>query len=160
MSSTKRRWPTANNRLRPEQRPLVDQRDGGAAWAPLSSSSAMRHSWDLCFPSPLVGWSVGADETILKTLDSGLHWAKQQSGTTRGLYKVDFINASQGWVVGLGGTILRTRDGGAHWAKLRSGTTKTLWAVDFVDGSHGWVAGDAGVLLRTTNGGRTWSGTR
>ena len=134
--------------------------DGGATWAPASQTSGLRRTWDLCFPTPSVGWTVGPHGTILKTQDGGQHWTAQQSGTTRGLHKVDFVNSSRGWAVGVAGTILRTRDGGAHWTKLRSGTTKTLWAVDFIDASHGWVAGDSGALLRTTNGGRNWSGSR
>jgi len=51
---------------------------------------------------------VGQNGVILSTIDSGDHWHLQESGTTRYLKSVYFIDEHTGWIVGDGGLILKT----------------------------------------------------
>lgn len=117
---------------------------------------------DIFFFSPVVGWSVGQNGTILKTLDGGITWTPQTSGVATTLNKVFFISLTVGWVVGSGGVILATVNGGTTWTPQTSGTVQNLFSVYFVDANTGWTVGAAaggnpGTILATTNGGTLWT---
>ena len=91
-------------------------------------------------------------------------WYQQNSGTTKNLHAVQFINSNTGWVVGDSGTILKTIDGGFNWNIQTSGTNHSLLDVQFESTNLGWAAGgtgefwnpDSAILLKTINGGLTW----
>ncbi|MDZ4169280.1 MAG: YCF48-related protein [Coriobacteriia bacterium] len=92
-------------------------------------------------------------------------WTKRVSGTTAGLFDVDFVDATHGWAVGGGGLVLKTTDGAKTWKRVGAGATSaTLTGVDFVDRSTGWAVGRfpvatplaPTVILRTDDGGATW----
>ena len=55
---------------------------------------------------------MGGDGTILKTTNGGTNWVLQTSGTTSGLWSVNFVDQNTGWAVGYGGAILKTTNGG------------------------------------------------
>ena len=130
--------------------------NGGLDWVERTLPSGVdKAPGSMAFPGVGTGWFAGAAGAIFKTTDGGRSWARQDSGTGRGLYDIEFVDVRYGWAVGQHGTILATRDGGAHWRRQRSGSTADLGCVDFVDRLHGW-AGDRQVRLRTTDGGRTW----
>ena len=93
--------------------------------------------------------------TVLKTVDGGVTWKKQGSGTGLGLSEVCFTDATHGFAVGADGVILHTDDGGEQWIEQSSGTTSGLSDFCFVDRLHGWAIGKH-VRLRTTDGGKTW----
>lgn len=63
-----------------------------------------------------IGWAVGECGSILKTIDGGDNWEKQESGTANHLVNIFFIDSSIGWVVG-GGIILKTTNGGLTWVE-------------------------------------------
>ena len=86
----------------------------------------------------------------------GAPWHVQNSGTTRALFAVDFLDDNEGFAVGGGGTILRTLDGGHRWEPVASGQTYTLKRVNFADEKNGWIVGFNGAILRSQDGGRTW----
>jgi len=94
------------------------------------------------------GWVVGYSGVILRTSDGGVHWTKQNSGTTKILNAVRFINANVGWVVGDGGLILHTTNGGTTWVAQTSGTTRNLYDVDAADSEHAWTVGQLGTIDR------------
>jgi len=83
-------------------------------------------------------------------------WVQQNSGISRKLMDVFFINADTSWVVGDRGKILHTTNGGEQWNRQTSGTTKGLCAVYFIDSRIGWIVGREGLCLSTTDGGSTW----
>jgi hypothetical protein len=90
-----------------------------------------------------------------KVADRG-KWVVIESGTTRDLDDVDFVDRDHGWAVGDSGTVLKTTDGGSTWVKLNTGTKKPLVFVDFVDANAGIVAMGQDSILKTTNGGDSW----
>lgn len=107
------------------------------------------------FPDYTTGYIVGNSGTILKTIDAGLTWSVQTSGTTNNLKSLFFAGANDGWACGTNGTILKTSNGGSTWQSLTSGTTQTLNAIYFT-GSIGFVVGTNGTVLKTTNNGTNW----
>ncbi|CAN5661635.1 hypothetical protein BH20ACI3_BH20ACI3_07520 [soil metagenome] len=102
------------------------------------------------------GWIVGAEGTILNTVDGGQTWNRQTSGTTATLYHTEFRNDKRGWAVGERGTILRTTDGGITWTPVTAGIRSTLLSVEFVSDDEGWAVGRAGTILRTDDAGVSW----
>lgn len=102
------------------------------------------------------GWIVGAEGTIMNTVDGGLTWNRQSSGTTATLFHTEFRDDKRGWAVGERGTILRTTDGGATWTPVTAGTRSTLLSVEFVNDEEGWVVGRAGTILRSGDAGVSW----
>ena len=58
------------------------------------------------------GTIVGEKGIILRTINGGLNWSPQLSGTTNYLADVAFLDADIGTIVGAWGTILKTTDGG------------------------------------------------
>ncbi len=112
-------------------------------------------------------WAVGAGGTILRSVDAGVTWAPQISGTTKALYDVTFLDSFNGWAVGgdSGGggvvdlpatsVVLHTSDGGATWTTQRLAASRPLTAVTFSDALSGWAVGVDGVV-HTADGGHTW----
>ncbi|MFZ5550192.1 MAG: YCF48-related protein [Pseudomonadota bacterium] len=61
-------------------------------------------------------WAVGAQGTVLATLDGGRSWMAQRSGTRAALTWVGFLpDGQRGLVLGSGGTVLVTENGGLTW---------------------------------------------
>ncbi|MFN8286554.1 MAG: YCF48-related protein [Chitinophagales bacterium] len=84
-------------------------------------------------------------------------WTPLNSGTTKELTDVFFINESKGWAVGQQGTILTTNDGGTNWAAQTSPVTSTgFTSVFFTSPTKGWVVGGKQSILTTDDGGNTW----
>ena len=91
-------------------------------------------------------------------------WYQQNSGTTKNLHAVHFIDANNGWAVGDSGTILKTTNLGNNWILQTSGTTLNLCDIQFIDANIGWVVGGSPdslglpipIILKTTNGGTSW----
>ncbi|MCW9095989.1 MAG: hypothetical protein OQJ93_01250, partial [Ignavibacteriaceae bacterium] len=83
--------------------------------------------------------AVGGSGTIIKTIDCGVCWNYQASGTSMGLRSTYFINDNTGWAVGVAGTIIKTTNGGTNWNTQISGTGWSLGSVYFVDNNTGWV---------------------
>ena len=91
-------------------------------------------------------------------------WYQQNSGTTKNLNEVQFINTNNGWAVGDSGTIIKTTNAGATWVQQTSGTTIPLNDILFINESNGWIVGgsmhsDVNIVLHTTNAGVNWTKT-
>lgn len=108
------------------------------------------------FLDTLKGCAVGANGTIIHTIDGGKTWVFQKGGIgSELLAEVCFVDSLRGWIGGQRGTILHTRDGGKHWEKQESGTSRDLYGVTFKDTSNGWAVGEYETILHTTDGGGT-----
>ena len=103
---------------------------------------------EVCFIDPTTGWAVGAYGTILKTIDGGDSWQRQESGTSTYLYDVFFIDDQKGWAVGGGyfdyGILLSTVNGGTTWTAQRPEWASTYQIVHFIDGQTGCIGGGVG----------------
>jgi photosystem II stability/assembly factor-like uncharacterized protein len=109
------------------------------------------------FPEDMIGFAVGKNGTILKTINGGESWTGLPSGTVNYLSKTYFIDADTGYIVGTNGTILKTTNGGSNWIHLTSGTTNTLYTVFFPSAYAGYAVGANGTILNTINRGTDWT---
>ena len=109
------------------------------------------------FVSVTSGWAVGDAGTIIRTVDGGLSWTVQISGTAQNLNAVSFADATHGWAVGDGGTIVATSNGGTTWTTQTSNVGENLVAVSFADASHGCAVGSNLAVVWTADGGATWT---
>ena len=133
--------------------------NGDAGWR-RQESGVTDDLRSVCFPVDTVtGYVVGDGGTILKTTNSGETWGTCNSGTSCGLYSVDFPVADTGYAVGQAGTILKTTDGWAsHENRAELGMQGPYRSVCFPRRPDtGYVVGDGGVVLKTTNGGNSWT---
>ncbi|RPI66916.1 MAG: hypothetical protein EHM47_15740, partial [Ignavibacteriales bacterium] len=78
---------------------------------------------------------------LLVTQIGFAQWYQQNSGTTKNLNAVQFIDTNNGFAVGDSGIIIKTTDGGDNWINLSSGSVFPLSDVTFVNSSTGWVVG-------------------
>ncbi len=141
--------------------------DGGDHWLamnfPINNAVAMS---GISFVSPLIGWVVGANGLIFKTVNGGASWSSQASGLAANLVKVQFINDQEGWATagansGAAFVVLKTTNGGATWQNLSFGNDAYASnSMFFLDAQHGWIAGFNNQLLPrifyTENGGNSW----
>ena len=108
---------------------------------------------DLCFPSPLIGYTVAGTGTILKTSNGGINWITQSGNVLENLNSVFFLNNDNGFSIGNEGVITKTTNGGINWIPQDNITNNDLKSVYFVNSSTGYICGDFGTLMKTTNGG-------
>jgi photosystem II stability/assembly factor-like uncharacterized protein len=127
--------------------------DRGASWTRVNLQSASGVS----FTDAKIGTAVGYRGIILRSIDGGLNWTPQSSGTTDSLLDVSSLDGKTAIAVGDRGIILRTIDAGAKWTFQTSGTTNQLRAVSFADERMGIAVGSAGTILLTKDGGQTWT---
>jgi photosystem II stability/assembly factor-like uncharacterized protein len=143
---------------------LLTSTDHGRTWIeetlkerPGSSLFQDRDLYSIRFtPDGKAAWIVGEEGTILYSHDGGKTWTKQQSGTTKNLFKVAAVDAQTAAAVGADGTLLHTSDAGAHWQSAKSPKLITLFDVAFTDKNTGWAAGEFSTILGTQDGGQTW----
>jgi photosystem II stability/assembly factor-like uncharacterized protein len=114
------------------------------------------HINKIFFINSKIGWAVGEEGAIIKTIDSGNTWNSQKSSITDKLTSVYFSDSLYGWVCGASGKILNTSDGGNNWNLQNSNTSNQLNCIFFTDRLTGWAVGDTGVIKNTTDGGKSW----
>ena len=130
--------------------------NGGLNWSyayqGYGNGGALFTLHDLFFINSTVGWAVGRNGNIYKTVNAGASWVLQPSGTSSELYSVWFVNANLGFAAG-SNVLLKTVNGGASWSPTSlNGAEKVV----FADASTGY-AGSGNTLFKTTNGGQSWS---
>jgi hypothetical protein len=84
---------------------------------------------DIFFVNPYIGFVVGYNGDIFKTIDAGKTWKQLNSGTSLHLHSVFFLNENVGFVSSQamggcldddcdkGSVLLKTTDGGETWTK-------------------------------------------
>ncbi len=129
-------------------------RDSGKTFSCDSVFNEYNLCFDMCFPSPAIGYACGSPKLMYKTIDSGKTWFPENNGiNTNTLFSVYFLNDTSGYASGIEGAIYHTADGGKNWVLQQSGTSRTLNSIHFVSKDTGYAVGDSGTFLRTFNGG-------
>jgi photosystem II stability/assembly factor-like uncharacterized protein len=144
---------------------LLTSTDHGKTWIqqtlkerPGSALFQDRDLYSIRFtPDGSAAWIVGEEGTILYSKDGGKTWTRQQSGTTKNLFKVAAVDPQTAAAVGADGTLLHTSDAGAQWQSAKSPKLITLFDVTFTDKNTGWAAGEFSTILTTKDGGQTWT---
>jgi photosystem II stability/assembly factor-like uncharacterized protein len=130
-----------------------------------------------------LGWAVGHDETILRTIDGGVTWERVHFApeAKQPLLDVWFADARRGLAVGAYGTVYASDDGGETWTRqpfepvelapaAAGGSEEDLGfeeqmdlGIDFhlnaiVPGPSGrlYLAAEAGRLYRSDDQGASW----
>ena len=116
----------------------------------------------------------GESGTIIKTIDGGITWKEQQSGTMFDLYTIKFANDKIGYAGGgqwvydedkqqftsNGTVLLKTVDGGETWSELQI-TIDSLCAIldiYLIDKDTLYFLQEfSGDLIKSTDGGNTWN---
>lgn len=114
-----------------------------------------------------VGWAVGNNSAIIKTINGGKSWSKQTYSNFANFNAVFFINENEGWIIGTYGTVVHTINGGTSWTLLTKGDqangyTESFNELYFLNSKIGWIIGDnqsggGGIILQTPDGGITWN---
>jgi len=78
---------------------------------------------------------------ITSTAFSQSGWFQQQSGTSRKLNDVYFVNSNTGWVVG-DSTILKTINSGLNWSTQSLPVQSQIKSVHFINAFTGYAVGD------------------
>lgn len=133
--------------------------NGGVNWTfnHLVNNTLLAQMYDIEFPTSAIGYCVGYDGKIFKSIDGGDTWTAQVSNSTGDLRAVDFYDAVKGVAVGTFG-LLNTTDGGTTWTKTAH--AGEFYGVSWGDANTVYAAGiDAGdpVIMKSVNGGVTWS---
>jgi photosystem II stability/assembly factor-like uncharacterized protein len=146
---------------------LLKTADGGKTWnCQLGANSnstcldtVIRDDFNgISFPNgPDTGYAVASGGHILKTVNGGLVWTPQNSGTAQRFMYVQCLDARTCIAVGDIGTVLKTSDGGAHWTSRAGCRTQNLNAVHFPVPDTGYIVGAQGTICKSEDGGETWS---
>ena len=128
--------------------------DGGTTWTPVNLPlvAGIRR---IAFPTRDLGFAVGDSGAILKSTNGGVSWVQKQSGTSRMLNSVYFLDDVHGWACG-GDTVLFTTDQGETWL-ARQAPAISLWDISFRNAQQGLVVGVYGSCYKTTDGGDSWN---
>ncbi|RMF36771.1 MAG: hypothetical protein D6753_18930, partial [Planctomycetota bacterium] len=92
----------------------------GIAWAPIllpwTETTGRAIDWNCIAQVDGHIWIGGCPGSVLlHSADGGTSWELVETGTTRPLYGIAFLDEQVGWAVGAQGLILATRDGGRSW---------------------------------------------
>lgn len=113
-----------------------------------------------------IGFAVGDNGTILKTVNGGLNWITLNSGIKNGLINIKFINSETGYITGTNGKIIKTTNGGANWIILNTNVPSPqyndIYGIDFFDINIGIAVGEGtgsggNIILKTVDAGQTWT---
>ncbi len=91
--------------------------DQGITWR-ASQSGTKELLTASVFTSPVEGWVVGQDSTILHTADAGAHWATQTTaiGNDQALFSVASLGPDHLIATGAYALVLETHNDGAAWS--------------------------------------------
>ena len=128
--------------------------DGGVSWQ--ATSAAGDFFVDIDFPTADVGYVIGFNGSILRTVNAGKDWQKQRNGNSlanKQLYfeAVGFLNKLEGYIVGRKGVFLKTVDGGNNWDTVDSGTKEDFYDIWPLNSKSGLIVGNKGMIFRYTN---------
>ncbi len=107
----------------------------------------------------MIGWAVGHDAVILRTLDGGDTWTRVHHAPDDAVPLLDvwFADSLHGFAVGAYGTFLETGDGGDTWtARWISEDDYHLNVLVPAGGDRLLIGAEAGVAYRSDDGGKTW----
>ena len=126
--------------------------DGSLSWTRADSVFAGENLYDVTFANSdsLIGWAVGQNGIILRTVNGGKRWEKQFITGGQTLRGVSFSSTKDGWAVGDNGVIAGTHDRGVTWFVVQPAVTtqglKSVWRASEL---RAIAVGTVGVTPRT-----------
>ncbi|GBD88475.1 Ycf48-like protein precursor [bacterium BMS3Abin03] len=134
--------------------------DGGITW---------NWSWNdfgeqfITFVNDSVGYNVGSEMKIFKTIDKGNKW--KPLIINGDLADVFFISEQVGWIAAPFAyeesmwAVYKTTDSGENWEYDQSIPYSNLgppFTILFLDSLNGFIGGPSNKIIKTTDGGNTW----
>lgn len=152
---------------------LLYRSNNGGGFYPINTSDH-RDIRSIYFLNSEVGWAVGEQGLVLRTMDSGHNWEIVPTDITRNLNDVWFLDSQNGFAVSNTQTvgiqnqsfIYRTVDGGTTWTPIDISNSTTnppgaairnLNKIHFSSPTNGFIIGAFGELITTIDGGTTWT---
>ncbi len=132
--------------------------DNGATWQQAQvPTRALLTAVD--FYDENLGWAVGHDSVILRTIDGGatwelVNWAPEEESP---FFDVRFTDAENGAAIGAYGAFYATTDGGSTWDFVS--VEDTDWHLYKIAGTANgrlYIAAEAGYVYGSDDGGETW----
>jgi len=125
--------------------------NGGSSWTHTPGGTIQ----DFFFPSDSVGYAVGDNGTVMKTIDQGTSWTSLSTGQTSHYYTAFFLNDSLGYIGGSNGG-RKTIDGGQNWTAIPS-MGSFIQSLIFFTVDSGYAVTYGGNVRKTIDGGANWT---
>lgn len=107
-----------------------------------------------------LGWAVGHDATILKTVDGGHTWRQVFSAPEEEapLLDVWFRDTNEGFAIGAYGLMYTSSDGGEHWQRAFINDEDDFHLNHLSQASDDtlYIVAEAGMVYRSDDGGKNW----
>lgn len=133
---------------------IAKTNDFGNTWDTIRTSNILTA---VDFPSNQIGYAVGLNGTILKTINSGSNWINLISPIINDFYSIQFVNDTIGFISG-DSSIIKTYDGGVNWIIKK--LNKRINALSFPSDSIGYcysTSMDSTYLYKTIDCGTSWN---
>lgn len=115
---------------------ILRSTDQGESWNSIDQDGDFFK--DVLFIDDQIGFVIGYDGMILKTVDAGLTWKKVRTGGNLDagdrLKSISLTANGELWVCGKSGLILFSEDQGLNWSKSKLDTDSDLNTIHFHDG--------------------------
>lgn len=115
--------------------------------------------YGIAVSAPAHIWFVGNDGKIVRSIDDGVSWVLQQSGTDQHLQDIAAWDDQRAVAVGNGGIVLITTDAGTNWQTVKaplSSVANKLIRVKTFNESGAIAVGAMGAVLVSHDYGRSW----
>lgn len=138
---------------------ILISHDGGASWRQAEAPTRAMLT-GVYFHDSSLGWAVGHDSVILRTVDGGetwerVHWAPEEESP---LLDVWFSDSENGFAIGAYGGFYVTSDGGASWSfEPISQDDFHLQQIARSESGRLYLAAEAGMAYRSDDDGVTWA---
>ncbi|NRA11460.1 MAG: T9SS type A sorting domain-containing protein [Crocinitomicaceae bacterium] len=126
-----------------------------AQWFPLNSGVTEALN-DIHMVTGDIGYTVGDNGTMIKTMDAGVTWNNLAAPTNQTLRSVYFLNENHGFICGEEG-LFETTNGGLNWSLRTLSANTNLHHLDFYNDTTGFCTGGDYSIYKTIDGGFTWN---
>jgi photosystem II stability/assembly factor-like uncharacterized protein len=125
--------------------------DGGVSWNYVSNM----HAFGGIMSDPFRDTIMVSDTRglVIRSTNRGNEFIELQTGNTKPLRNLFFVDRKRGHFIGDSGVILFTSNAGETFSVQQSNTMQKLNSVYFINKDTGFAVGDSGVVLRTYTGG-------
>lgn len=134
---------------------IIKTVDGGHTWEYMSVSELRID--DLCFTGEDIGYGVGYNGPIQRTIDGAMNWENVSKQVVDDFRSIYFTAPGKGFSCG-DNSIAWTTDNGGEWQKVQDLVypDSDLSSIDFSSPTDGYAAGD-NCMYYTRDGGTTWT---
>jgi hypothetical protein len=125
-----------------------------------ATESSSEHGNALISANLVPRWTLSADGTLQRSLDSGRTW-QTISVTNRTVFRALAANGLEIWVGGSGGALFHSSDAGQRWTQIRPMgdgqiLTDDIIGVEFTDDLHGKLTTAGQEVWITADRGQSW----